>query len=87
MFLLGEIGFGWVLVIGDRSWRGKRVGSDASGQKLKDLTCMHAQLQKTYEIFFARSCAPAARMISLNQSLLCILRCTQEVVKSLYKDI
>ena len=55
--------------------------------KLEGLTCMHAQLKKTYEIFDARSCAPAARMISLNQSLLCVLRCTQEVVKRLYKDI
>jgi len=72
MFLLGERGFGWVLVIGDKRWWGKRVGSDASGQKLKDLTCMHAQLKKTYEIFYARSG---------------VLRCTQEVVNSLYKDL
>ena len=48
---------------------------------------MRAPVKKTYEIFFTRSCAPAARMISFNQALLCILGCTQEVVKSMYTDI
>ena len=40
MFLLGERGFGWVLVIGDRIWWGKRVESDAGGQTVEG--CMHA---------------------------------------------